>query len=185
MSELNMINDKIAEFTKKIRSKERNYSFMLWSTGLKYGVKLSTQDIEDIIGDGYLLAVTKMRSEPKMEISYPVAWFTRILLLTCLNALRKHFTKDVESINNSTIDELSDTDFIYDAIDSKLDSSILRSLIDTTLSDQEKKILQMSIEGYTNEEILDSFERSENKISYEALRQSKSRAIKKLKSKLL
>ena len=170
-------NQRILDLTSTVRERERSLAYFVWKTAISWGFKeIDKRDIEDIIGDAYLRAVGKLKNDPTLEIENYYAWFMRITFLTTLNALRKELNKR-KIFSDEDITELMDTNFIMEKTDSELNKSFMMEAINSNLSERERYIFNQSMKGYNAAEIAEST--GENAA---AVRQSKSRAIKKLRA---
>ena len=170
-----MNRNPIDEFTNQIMQKERFLSFYIWKSAQNYGYSLTKQEIEDIFSDSYLKAATKIQNTEEIELKYPLAWFTRIVFLTLMNFLRKkkHKTK---AIDIQELEDLRMMNMVYETIDRHMNDDIIKKLMDKHLTEDEKKVVEMNVKGYSYEEISKALNRTQ-----ESVRQLKSRAIKKIK----
>jgi RNA polymerase sigma factor (sigma-70 family) len=173
-----MDNKVIDELTNQLIQKERFFSFYIWKTAQEYGYTMNTQEIEDILSDSYLRAATKIQNNRALRLRYPLAWFTRVIFLTLMNFLRKRQHK-IKGINIQELDNVRATNFVYETIDNHINNDIIKKIIDKHLTDDEKTVIQMNVDGYTYEEISNVLGKTE-----ESVRQIKSRAVKKIKKKI-
>lgn len=168
----------IDEITKQFMAKEKFLAFYIWKTGKRYGYDFDKAEIEDLISDSYLTAVSKLKNRPDLTLRYPFAWFLKIVFLTSMNSIRKRL-KNHHILTRELLEDLENTSFVYETIDGDIDDSIIKDVIEKKLAPDEREVLKMNLEGYSYDEIADSLSKSK-----EAIRQIRSRSIKKIKKLL-
>jgi RNA polymerase sigma factor (sigma-70 family) len=165
----------IEEFTDLVKAKERMYSYFIWNTAKRNGTSLGKQEIEDIISDAYLSAVTQIRNNPRLIIIFPVTWFMRVIYFRTLRYLKNK--KRVKTFNKEW-EELMATNFVYDTIDKDLPELELKALMEK-LKGEERNVIEMNVQGLSYKEIAARLNKKEDNV-----RQIKSRAVKKLRKLL-
>jgi RNA polymerase sigma factor (sigma-70 family) len=165
--------DQIKALTEVHLVRRRKLQALAWRTLAIRGVRPSATDVEDALGEAYLRAATRFRKEPDLRIENLEAWYRTLLYIVCLKqADERHKLRLSE-----TIEEI-ETELAV--LESSTFSKILAGQVLAKIEPLESKILQMSAEGFTSDEIA-----AELNSSSDQVRQIKSRAIQKLKRALL
>jgi RNA polymerase sigma factor (sigma-70 family) len=129
------------------------------------------EEVQDVLSDAFVTAITKLRDAPELEIHFPFAWFLRILFFTSLRHARRHL---------HVIQRLELEDRLLNRIvDPTVSNSESRLVIDNavkTAAGDDLEIIQLAAQGYTSEEIGEKLD-----ISPELVRKRKSRALQRLR----
>jgi RNA polymerase sigma factor (sigma-70 family) len=171
-------DDQIEKLTRAVVENERSFAAFAWRIFVGRGIS-SREDVRDALSEAYLLAATKLRHNPTLVVENHAAWFQRILFFVCLATAKKRFKTEAKGIDVEALHSEADTlEMVYNQLfqpDRRIDMEEILS----ALSDTDRKILQMSLEGYTSEEIAESLNTTAPNI-----RQRKSRALQELRKRL-
>jgi RNA polymerase sigma factor (sigma-70 family) len=169
------MDERIQDLTSTARDHERSLAFFVWKQAKSYGVDLGTQDIEDILSESYLIALTKLRNDHSLVVSNYYAWLTRIVFLNMLNTFKKQVQRKMK-LSDTDLQEIMDVNLVMETLDNVVHRKMLNEKIGELLTQEEKAIIDRGIEGYLSREIAE-----ELGISSDAVRKIKSRAIQKIK----
>ena len=137
----------------------------------------SAREVEDVLADAYLAAVTRLRNDPTLQVQNMAGWLRRIILFTCMERRRRdgrdhrRFLAQVQE-EDDALDLLAGQ---HPAFDLRI---ALREALER-LPEDDQTIVTMSAKGYTSDEIAESVGRTA-----EAVRQQKSRVLATLQKML-
>jgi len=133
------------------------------------------EDVEDVLSDAYLAAATRLRCDSSLVVHSLGAWFRRVLFFRCLKHAKMQSADDWEK----PIDQLEREDEMVEILHRgshiETEDAILADELLSTLGGRDRRILELTIEGYTSREIAEVLEETP-----ENVRKVKSRAIGKL-----
>lgn len=131
------------------------------------------------MADAYVAAVSRLRTDPMLEIGNMLGWFRRVLFLTCLESSRKD-----RRAHAGLIRKLQDEDDSLDLIAGSHPAYELKVALSEAirkLPERDQRIITMAVEGHTSDEIA-KFLGSD--ITPESVRKRKSLALATLQKAL-
>jgi RNA polymerase sigma factor (sigma-70 family) len=139
--------------------------------------RASTRDLEDVVVDAYLTAVTRLRNDETLRVQNMAGWFRRIIFFTCLERRRRQ-----ERDERTFLSQFEEEDDVLDLVAGEYPTyelgAALREALEN-LPEKDRQIVDMSAAGYTSDEIAEK-----QGSNAEAIRQQKSRVLATLKTML-
>ena len=172
------INKQVSEFTSAVRGEEASLASFVWHLFSARNMAAPREDIEDVIGDGYVQAISLIRSKPELVVRNPVAWFRRVLFFVAMRHIARKI-KDKSMV--AEIDKLESEALAVEAVSNasaptNVELQILVAQLLGLLEPRDREIMEKYYaDGFTSKEIA-----SELGMSAEAVRKSKSRAVRLL-----
>jgi len=165
----------IKKLAEALKQDEKSLLAFAFRTLAARGPRPNAADLEDLLSTAFLEAAKLLRDRKDLRVTNYTAWFRRILYFTCMRHLRDR--RKVEVVG---LDELIEADQLYDRIlvdEGSGDTGTKLEELLEQLSDESRRVLERSAQGYTSREIAEDIGKSAD-----AVRQIKSRGIAALKS---
>lgn len=175
-----MDSDKVSELANAVQERQKWFAYFVKQTLLAFGLVLSKEDIEDILSDSFLKASTKLLHDKSLEIQNYYAWFAKIVYYTSLNAHKKELIKN-SKLSKIDISELEDYYYVHNFMNESNNKELVQKVLNILDKKEEQIILMSIIDGLSSKEIAEKM----NIDQAATVRKIKSRAIKKLRNKII
>lgn len=171
--------ERLQAFTDAIIAKDRPLAAFARMCLAARRMSTDADAVRDVLSDAYIAAAMRLRHDRDLHVDNWVAWFRRVIFLTCLRHVR-------ETLKDRTIDvdaaELEERllDFVADR--SSPDAQDVRLIVKETLAtldEQDRAIIEQSADGYTSAEIAGTLG-----LTPENVRTKKSRVLRALREEL-
>ena len=171
-------SDPVLNLIVLVQQQQSDFARFAWRCLALRGREPDLADIEDVMSDAFVVAMSRLREEPLLKIRNLGGWFRKILFFQCLRRARKWRFEGWDALVTS----LEEGDYVLDILQHTTtppddpDLAILaRELLDR-LGPLERRIVELSISGYTSSEIAALEGETPANV-----RQLKSRALKRLR----